>query len=388
MRVHRLCLIGLWLLSLVAISVYGGAISYVFFFGMTLLPVVLLAYLALVYWRFKIYQKLEGWNIVCGEPVSYFFVLQNDDFIPFTSVSVRLFSSFSYVEKVPEGVEYELLPGENYKYETKLVCRYRGEYEVGVKEIVVTDFLRIFRLRYRVPETIRAVVLPRIPRVTELNSIGNLSVLLHRDTSQGDTEPDAVVRDYVAGDALKQIHWKATAREQKLKVRNRIGEENQGIAILCDTKRYSSEMKKYLPVENRLLEATLALGLFLAEQDIGFHAYFGQNGLRKQHVEGLKTFDEFYEYVSKIVYSEDEDVLQTLTMLAKQGEIIYCKVLFIILHEITADIMQLTDRLAEMGILLVLYVITEENIDEYSKQSNERRKIIAVPVEAEPEGRL
>ena len=55
------------------------------------------------------------------------------------------------------------------------------------------------------------------------------------------------MRDYVAGDALKQIHWKATARAQALKVRNRTGEEKTGIAILCDTKRYSGDNREYLP---------------------------------------------------------------------------------------------------------------------------------------------
>ena len=86
---------------------------------------------------------------MCGQPVPYFFVLQNDDYFAFTSVGVRLFSSFSYVEKLPDGTSYELLPGDKYTFETKLVCKYRGEYEVGVKEIVITDFLRLFQISYR-----------------------------------------------------------------------------------------------------------------------------------------------------------------------------------------------------------------------------------------------
>ena len=388
MRARRLCLLGVWILSLVSISMYGGAVSYGFFFGVTLLPLILLIYLGLVYWRFKLYQKIEGREMECGKPVPFFFVLQNEDYLPFVSVSVKLFSSFSYVEKMPEGVEYELLPGESYRYDTKLICRYRGEYEVGVKEILVTDFLKIFRLRYRVPETIRVSVLPKLTHVSRLNSIGNLSVLLQRDISHGDTEPDVVVRDYVAGDAWKQIHWKATAREQKLKIRNRIGEENQGIALLCDTKRYSRDIKKYLPVENKLLEVALSLTLFLTERNMGVCTYFGQDGLVKQQVEDLKTFDEFYEAVSRITYREEEDVLQTLTFMVRRGELLHSKVLFLVLHEMTEAILQLTTQLAEIGILMILYVVTEENIDSYIRQSNERRQIIAIPVEAELEGRL
>lgn len=388
MRTHRLCLLGLWILSLVAISFYGGAVSYGFFFGITLLPVLLLVYLALVYWRFKIYQKVEGRNVVCGKPKSYFFVLQNDDYFPFASISVKLFSSFSYVEKIPEGIEYELLPGDKFTYETKLICKYRGEYEVGVKEIVMTDFLRVFRLRYRIPETIKVTVLPKLTHVSELNSIGNLSVLLQREAFGADTEPDVVVRDYMAGDALKQVHWKATAREQKLKIRNRIGEENQGISLLCDTKRYSKNMKEYLPVESKMLEAFFALAYFLAENNVEFNAYYGQKGLVRTHVSGITCFDGFYDEVSQIVYSEDEDIVRELKALLERGEIMHSKVLFCVLHEMTEEIQQLTARLAEMGLVMILYVITDEKMEDYIRQSNERRKIIAIPVEAELEGRL
>ena len=195
MIIRRWILLGLWLLSLVSISFYGGAVSYGFFFGVTFVPVVAAIYLLCVYFRFKIYQKLESRNVVCGQPVPYFFVLQNDDHFAFTSVGVRLFSSFSSVEKLPDGTSYELLPGDRYTFETKLVCKYRGEYEVGVKEIVITDFLRLFQVSYRVPETIRALVMPRVVQVDELQCIADIQALLQRETYRAQTEPDVVVRE-------------------------------------------------------------------------------------------------------------------------------------------------------------------------------------------------
>ena len=229
MKLHRWIYFGLWILSLVAISFYGGTISYGFFFGLTLLPVCCLLYLVFVYRSFKIYQKVNSRNMVCGQPMPYFFVLQNDSFFAFSGVNVKLFSSFSYVEELPDGREYELLPKDKHTFETQMVCKYRGEYEVGVKEITVTDFLRLFRFRYRVPETIKAIVLPKIVRVKELSSIQDISLFLQKDTAVSAEVPDVIIRDYTEGDSLKRIHWKATAREQKLKVRNLIGEEKQGV---------------------------------------------------------------------------------------------------------------------------------------------------------------
>ena len=387
MKIRRCVLILLWILSLISISFYGGKVSYGFFFGVTLVPVISFLYLGMVYWRFKLYQELESRNTVCGQPVPYFFVLQNDDYFAFSSVSVKLYSSFSYVEELPDDIEYELLPGDRFTYRTRLVCRYRGEYEVGVKEIVITDFFRLFRIRYAVPGAIKARVLPKIVRVTELSSIGDIAVFAQRDSFRAETEPDVVIRDYTEGDALKQIHWKATAREQKLKVRNRIGEEKKGITLFCDTERYSQDNKVYLPLENKILEVLLALGIFFAQREMAFSACYGQNGIECSQVEGMRDFDQFYNTVSGLVFGE-ERAEELLWELMVQGSLQDSKVVICVLHEFTARMLELTEQLAGSGVVVVAYVVTEGNMDDYIRQSSYRRRIIAIPPDAELEGRL
>lgn len=388
MRLRRWGLAGLWFFSLLAISFYGGAVSYGFFFGVTLVPLVSVVYLLSVYFRFKIYQKLEGRNVVCGQPVPYFFVLQNDDRFAFTSVGVRLFSSFSYVEKLPDGIEYELLPGDKYIYETKLVCKYRGEYEVGVKEIVITDFLRLFQVSYHVPETIKALVLPRIVRVDALQSIADISALLQRETFRAQTEADTVVREYVPGDALKQIHWKATAREQKLMVRTRTGEEKAGISILFDTKRHSKDNRKYLPLENKMLEVLLALTIYFAERNTACDVCYGQSGMVCRHVQGVRDFEAFYAQVSKIGFTETEAVQETGRQALAGGVFQDSRIVFFVLHKWEEGIWKTAAQIAAGGGIAVLYLVTDRNMDEYLKHASVRKRIAVIPVAAELEGRL
>ncbi len=387
-RLRRWALLGLWLLSLPVISFYGGAVSYGFFFGVTLVPVVSAVYLLAVYLRFKIYQKLESRNVVCGQPVPYFFVLQNDDYFAFTSVGVRLFSSFSYVEKLPDGTSYELLPGDKYTFETKLVCKYRGEYEVGVKEIVITDFLRLFQISYRVPETIKALVQPRVVRVDELQCIADIADLLQRETYRVQTQADVVVRDYVAGDALKQIHWKATARAQALKVRNRTGEEKTGIAILCDTKRYSGDNREYLPLENKMLEVLLALTVYFAQRNMACDICYGQRGMVRCHVQDLQDFDAFYRQASGIDFAKEEAVEETGRQALTAGVWQDCRILFFVLHMWSDAVWQMAEQIAAGGGIAVLCLVTDGNMDEYLKFGSERKRIVVVPVEAELEGKL
>lgn len=374
-------------MSLTAISFYGGAVSYGFFFGVTLIPVISIIYLLCVYFRFKIYQETEKKNLVCGQPAPYSFILQNEDYFAYTSISVRMHSSFSYAEESFENVEYELLPGDKSICETKIICKYRGEYEIGVKEVILTDFLRLFRFRYTVSGQIKAVVFPKIVQLQELKSIADLSMLVQRDTS-GSREPDILVRDYVEGDSLKQIHWKATAREQKLKVRCLTGKENQGICLFCDTGRYSGDMKEFLPLENKILETFLAVGYYFAMADKEFYAYYGHNGVVSKHVEGMDDFDAFYQTAAQIVFDKDEKLQDVLEQVMKQGILWDSNLVFCVLHELTSAILDATERLAASGVTVVIYVITDQAPRDLVKQGSTRRRIVVIPVEAALEGRL
>lgn len=388
MKMRRWMLFLLWVLSLAAISFYGGTVSYGFFFGVTILPFISWIYLFFVYCRFRIYQEVENRNMVCGNATPYYFVLQNDDFFAFSSVSVRLFSSFSYVEQIPDGIEYELLPGDKFTYRTKLVCKYRGEYEVGVKKIVITDFFRLFQLSYTPSSPIKALVRPKIVHVEELRSITDITAILQRDAFALQTEMDVPVRDYMQGDTLRSIHWKATAREQKLKVRTRIGEQKQGISVICDTKRYSHDNRIYLPLENRILEVMLALGIFFAERNVTFTAYYGQRGIVSHHVDSIRDFEAFYGKTSEMIFDTDEEAGKIWSALMGTEEIRNSKVVFGILHKWDENISRMTEELAAGGVIVVIYLVTEEDVQEYIRQNSLRRRIIVIPVEGELEGYL
>lgn len=385
MRLRRCILAGLWILSLITISFYGGAVSYGFFFGVSMVPVISFLYLLCVYARFKIYQETTRRSIVCGQREPYFFTLQNDDYFSYVSVSVRMHSSFSYVEDSFEDVEYELFPGDRSVFETKIVCKYRGEYEIGVKDVFITDFFRLFRLRYAVSGQIKALVAPRIVKLSELKSIADLPVLMQRE-AMGDSEADILVRDYVEGDSLKQIHWKATAREGQPKVRTTLGKESRGISIFCDTRRYSQEKKEYLPLENKILEAFLAVGFFFADKNRRFTAFYGQKGITRQQVEGLRSFEDFYKKVSELSFGEEEDlgqVLEEAVRLEPVGGIVFC-----VLHELSPVILEVTERMTAGGVIVVLYLVTQKDAAEYVRLGSSRRKIVVLSAEEGLEGRM
>lgn len=388
LRTRRRILLIIWILSLVAISNYGGPISYGFFFAVTLLPIISFVYLIFVYSFFKIYQKLDSRDVVCGKSTPYLFILRNEGYYPFASVSVKLFSFYSYVDNMNEDTEYELLHGDEYTFETNLICKYRGEYEVGIKELEITDFLRLFRLRYKVPSTIRALVKPKITKLSCLNSVDAINGLLQKDYAQMKTEPDVVVRDYVPGDSVKHIAWKLSAKENTLKVRRFVGEEKQGIVLLGDIKRYSKDMKEYLPLESKLLEVMTSLGMYLAENNAAYTTYYSQGDINSCRVENLGGYQEYYNKLDKVRFRDSENFTAVMRALLDKGVLWNNKIVFAVLHRMDDEIMSMVLRLSEAGVIVVVYIVSDENNEEYIRHSNERRKIITVPIDGDLEGIL
>ena len=388
MRVRR-CVLGIcWLLSLILISIYGGTVSYGIFFGLTLVPLISFLYILFVWIFYRIYQEIGSRNIVSGRSVPYYFVLKNESWFAFAGIKIFFFSDFSYVEELPEEIEYELLPGEQYKYETSFVCKYRGEYEVGIKEIVISDFWGLFRIKSAIRGAKKVIVAPKLIQLDELKSVMDISAMMQRDTLQT-TELDAVTREYAAGDALKQINWKATARMQKLMSRKPVGEEKRGVALLFDTKRYDNKPAVFLPIENKMLEIVLALALFMSKNNVPVSFLYGQNnvqtGLRQGRLNNVGDMDGFYEQIKEVHFDQNADMHSDLQRVLQEGMLMDKAVVFFVLHKMDDDILRVTYQLAANDTTVICYAVTDENIEEFCTMSDLGRRIIAITPEDELE---
>lgn len=388
MRTRRVIFCICWILSLVSISFYGGTVSYGIFFALTFLPFLSFLYIVCVWFRYKVYQEIGSRNIVCGQPAPYYFVLQNEDWFVFAGIRVLFFSDFSYMERLPGEIEYELLPGEKYKYETSFVCKYRGEYEVGIREVVISDFFGLFSLRCAVRETKKVIVSPKLIKIHELKNVSDISAMMQRESVRMASELDTVAREYAQGDALKQIHFKATARERRLMSRKLTGEEKRGAALFYDTHRCHENPEVYLPIENRILETVLALVFFLSERNIPVSAYCSQGEVRQDNLGGVGDFEAFYEQVRGICFDRREDAKAGIGDILYRGLLMDKQVVFFVLHKIDHEILEMTKRLSGNGGILVFYVITGENIESFCMMSDGNTRIIAVTPQEELEDAL
>lgn len=381
MKYRKIILGLLWILSLVGISFYGGAISYGFFWALTLVPIISVVYIWVVFLQFRIYQEIESRFVVCKQPVPYYFTLPNESFFAFAKLSVKMYSGTSYVTDLPETESYEMLPGDSDTYHTKLICKYRGEYEVGVKEVEITDFLELFRFRYRVKDSFRAIVFPRLLQLDEIKGLDDFAQFSMWESMQQKEEPDVVTRDYVAGDSVKYIHWKVSAKEQKLKVRNMTGERRKDVLLAYSTERVGKMPEEYLPLENQVLELVLALGNHFVQKKIPCTVLRKQQDMKEFHLEVPGIFDELYQDSGKVNFEKaysTEKLIQHMDMLKVKENI---STYILVTHKLESEWLVLFQEWVNIGIKVLVYWVTDEDVEDYVRQGGGRVRIVRIPVE-------
>jgi len=109
-------------------------------------------------------------------------------------------------------------PRRRWLWSARTICTRRGRFRLGPATLFAGDPFGFFPVRRRLGEVREVVVLPpAIPLPSFPLPVGRLSggEALRRRTYQ--VTPNAAgVRDYAPGDSLSRIHWRSTARRDRL----------------------------------------------------------------------------------------------------------------------------------------------------------------------------
>jgi len=314
-----------WLAVLIATGVLvtyrGGTVSYLLFYSALLVPLLAFLYLLYVYFRFRVYQSIDSRQVVKETAVPYQFALTNEDFISYSHVSVIFCVDYSTAEGLVSGHPVCLLPGEKWTKETIIRCHYRGEYQVGIRRILVRDFLGLFEITYKISKPLELRVLPRVVTLDRFVLAEETDGRMEQWKRSGRPEMmDAQTREYQSGDAIRQIHWKATARMQKLMSREMTEEPKEEISLFLLTRHYEGTEAERIEAEDKLIEAVLAVAAFYQRRHTAVRVYVrqGQKGSRSMLIQDARELDAFYQLCSGLEFTISEQKNE-LIMLAEQA---------------------------------------------------------------------
>lgn len=114
-----------------------------------------------------------------------------------------------------------LLPRRRYRWETHTICTQRGEFRLGPMTIVSGDPFGLFQFPRKIAAMSSIIV---YPLTVPLHSFATPSGILSggeavRRRAHFVTTNAAGVRDYQPGDSFNRIHWRSSARKDRLLVK-------------------------------------------------------------------------------------------------------------------------------------------------------------------------
>jgi uncharacterized protein (DUF58 family) len=141
------------------------------------------------------------------------------------------------VAEAESAVALRLRPGEERSLPLALRCSHWGVHRVGKVELRARDVLRLVVWERRVDLGTTLKAYPREELLDRLLAPLQTRALTGSDVARtkGDGIEYADLRDYVPGDRLRSINWRASARRTSLVVNERHPERNTDVVLLVDS---------------------------------------------------------------------------------------------------------------------------------------------------------
>lgn len=229
--------------------------------------------------------------------------------------------------------------------------RYRGAYVAEISRASFYDPLRIIRITRRMSGEATLVFLPRKLDLGELiadaaseDSASPVSLL------KGEKEDFSHVREYKEGDIMQLVHWKLTAKQDELMIKQYDETTDRRVLILCDYNFDNNNVSAAMKQADAVIEAAVAVAMSVVRTGEDAQVDFGAvNGEYRSEIKDMADFERFYQ-LSAVIPSRIEtvDFCRLITESCRTGQTTGgCSMMFLITGSMTEDIIATADAAAE-----------------------------------------
>lgn len=199
------------------------------------------------------------------------FIFKNPTCIPFLSLNADFYIENRYYKNDSVNTVHISVPafGE-YRFKVPVTPIYNGIVSVNIKNAHVRDLLNIFDIKSKASAGCCFYTIPAISDEEFTLSSSELyseESLISVKNANG-TQPDGI-RDYAAGDKLRNIHWKLSVKHGGLLVKE-YSDNNEESAILL--------AELYLPAIDAIIDKLYSIGKALTKKGYTYTLGFASAG--------------------------------------------------------------------------------------------------------------
>ncbi len=184
-------------------------------------------------------QRNVARRAFAGETVTGTVVLQNQSWLPLPWLRLRERVATEIRDVSDYDVVLSLGSRARATHEYTLACRQRGYHALGPLQLSTGDLFGFASAAWSEMEPLRITVYPQLFTLPELGLPSRMpfGALASRQPLFVDPARVSGVRDYVSGDSLRAVHWKASARESTLQVKKFQPAIALNVALVLDLNR-------------------------------------------------------------------------------------------------------------------------------------------------------
>lgn len=278
------------LLGLVAL-LSGGRLLYYFFLVLGI--VRLSAYLMIKHHEknIQVFHSVGSETIQSGEVLDIEYRVASSSFLPISHMEIvfqmdKRLATDAALKEVAFLRSQDTLP-----YLRKLICPYRGFYEVGQVALKIYDPLMLHQRELFFKHAIDVTVYPKVLPMSALNfdpedAFGTLKA---NRRSLTDHTNIVNIRDYERGDPLKNIHWKLSAKQGELLTKE--FEETIVTRLVVVLDGYEGHFSHGLTLGDEELMVSFCASLIKALLDVHAQLRLYINGVEPLIIDGSEPGD-------------------------------------------------------------------------------------------------
>jgi uncharacterized protein (DUF58 family) len=208
------------------------------------------------------------------EPLEIALIVENRSFLPAAYLNV-VDEQNTFFASEPGNFLIKLRPGERKILSYSLESQNRGQYTVGPAVIQGSDPLGFFPFRARSAESQTLIVYPEVLPLSLLSSEGlPAGTIRVENPVYEDVTRYRTLREYLPGDSLRRVNWKASAKTGQLFVMDYLPLLHAPVLILLNLNSQDYPMRfRYHRIERAAtLAASLVVHFLSLRQEIGLIA--------------------------------------------------------------------------------------------------------------------
>jgi uncharacterized protein (DUF58 family) len=235
--------------------------TYMGLYAVLLFPILSFLLAVISKRRFAVAGGLNVDFIGKGREVSYGLTIENKHFWPCTLVGVQFVGDEIGLDVDERQKHFSIGPFGKKQLKFLITGNYRGAYEVGIDDVVIYDFLGLFKFKQKHDLKNILTITPRILPVIgiTLKADSQDEVISKRHMQGEDYSIISELRKYQPTDGYKKVHWKASAKRGELISKNYQESERCIVALYVNNITEEGSRREALEIEDKIMEAVVSV---------------------------------------------------------------------------------------------------------------------------------